>query len=111
MGIFLSNIPERITGRKNFYNMMSEHEGVFCTLLTKTPVMAAKSILLRDYRLENLAVMQPLVDKSEILQSLFGDSNPETIATKLVEVIKKITGKVVVKKCVQAKKRVYEYWN
>merc|ERR1711954_278324 len=80
-------------------------------LLTKTPVLAAKSSLLRDYRLARFEVMQPLVDKSEKLQSLLSDSDPEVIANKLVDGIKEITDKVVIKKRVQARKRGYEYWN
>merc|ERR1711954_522602 len=85
LDIYLTNIPERITGVRNFYNTMSEHDGVSCTLLTKTPVMAAKSALIRDYRLAKFEIMQPLVDDSEKLQSLFRHSDHEIIANKLVE--------------------------
>merc|ERR1711954_474193 len=111
LDLFLSNIPERASGVRNFYNAMSEHEGVMCTLLTKTPIMPAKSMLLRDYRLATFEVMQPMVDASDKLQSLFSDSDPEIIAQKLVNGIKEITDRVINKKRVQAKKRGYEYWN
>merc|ERR1711954_485092 len=104
LDLFLSDIPKRISGVKNFYNTISEHEGIMCTLLTKTPIMAAKSLLLRDYRLATFEVMQPMVDVSEKLQGLFSDSDPEVIAKKLVDGIKEITDKVVIKKRVQAKK-------
>merc|ERR1711954_191890 len=103
LDLYLTNIPERVKGVKNFHNTMSEHEGVACTLLTKTPVMAAKSVLLRDYRLANFATMQPLIDQSKKLQSLLSNSDPEEIATKLVDGIKEVTDIVVIKKTVQEK--------
>merc|ERR1711954_467709 len=98
LNIFMSNIPERITGIKNFYNTMSEHEGVMCNILTKTPAKEVKSILLRDYTLATYNNIQPLIDSNEKLQGLFSDSNPETIAQKLVDGVKEITDVVVRKK-------------
>merc|ERR1711954_5458 len=104
LDIFLSNIPERISGIKNFYNTMSEHEGVICTLMTKTPVKDVKSILLRDYKLATFDIIQPMIDNNSNLQSLFSDQDPEVIAKKLVDGVKEITDVVVVKKRVQARK-------
>ena len=89
---------------------MSEHEGVECTVLTKTPIKAVKSILLRDYTLATFNNIQPLIDSSEKLQGLFSDSDPETIAQKLIEGIKEITDVVVKKKRVQERRKKYEYW-
>merc|ERR1711954_462734 len=77
LDIFLSNIPERISGIDNFYNTMSEHDGVMCTVLTKTPIKEAKSILLRDYKLARFDIIQPMIDNNENLQSLFSDQDPE----------------------------------
>merc|ERR1711954_482927 len=111
LDIFISNIPERISGIENFYNTMSEHEGVMCTILTKTPIKEAKSILLRDYKLARFVIIQPMIDSSENLQSLFGDQDPEVIAKKLVDGVKEITDVVVTKKRVQARRRRYKYWS
>merc|ERR1711954_19891 len=82
-----------------------------CNLLTNTPVKDVKSILLRDYKLATFSHIQPMIDASEKLQSLFSDSDPEIIAQRLVDRIKEITDRVVIKKRVQAKKQGYEYWN
>merc|ERR1711954_307349 len=110
LDIFLSNILERISGIKNFYNTMSEHEGVMCTLMTKTPVKEVKSILLRDYKLATFDIIQPMIDSNSNLQSLFSDQDLEVISKKLVDGVKEITDAVVIKKRVQARKRRYEYW-
>merc|ERR1711954_554036 len=71
---------------------------------------AIKSILLRDYTLATFNTIQPLIDSSEKLQGLFGDSDPEVIANKLMEGIKEIMDIVVKKKRVQERKKKYEYW-
>ena len=111
LDIFASNIPERISEIENFYNTMSEHEGVSCTVLTKTPVKEAKSILLRDYTLVKFEIIQPMIDNSQLLQSLFCDQDPELIAKKLVDGVKEITDVIVTKKRIQARSRKYEYWS
>merc|ERR1711954_627910 len=36
LDLFLTNIPERVTNVENFVNTLSEHEGVRCTLQTKS---------------------------------------------------------------------------
>merc|ERR1711954_43755 len=90
---------------------MSEQEGVMCTLLTKTPVKDVKSILLRDYKLATFDNIQPMIDTSFKLQSLFGDYDLEVIAQKLVDGVKEITDAVVIKKRVQARQRRYKYWS
>merc|ERR1711954_345293 len=82
-----------------------------CTVLTKTPVKDAKSILLRDYTLVKYEIIQPMIDNSQLLQSLCGDQDPELIAQKLVDGVKEITDVIVTKKRVQARSRKYEYWN
>merc|ERR1711954_349526 len=105
LDIFISNIPERISGIENFYNTMSEHEGVMCTILTKTPIKETKSILLRDHTLVKYEIIQPMIDSSQLLQSLFSDQDPDLIAKKLVDGVKEITDVIVTKKRIQARSR------
>ena len=47
--------------------------------------------------------MQPMVDASEKLQSLFTDDNPEIIGEKLVYGMKEITVIIVIKNIVQVR--------
>merc|ERR1711954_572214 len=75
-----------------------------------TPVKEAKSILLRDYTLVKFEIIQPMIDSSLLLQSLFSDQDPEIIAKKLVDGVKEITDVIVTKKRIQARRKKYEYW-
>merc|ERR1711954_328339 len=107
LDLFLSNILERIKNVDNFYNTLSEHEGVKCRLITKSPVKIVKSTIFRDYTNATFNLMMPMVNKSHKLQSLFADTKPEVIAKKLTEGLKEITDLVVTKRRLQPKNRGY----
>ena len=54
--------------------------------------------------------MQPLVDQSDKLQSLFSEDNPEIIADLLMDGLKEITDQLVTKSRVQQRSRGVPYW-
>ena len=101
LDLVFSNIPERITNIENFFNTLSEHEGVRCVVHTKSQVRAPNTFILRDYNLCTFNNLQPLVDSSEPLQSLFTESDPEVIADTLMKGLKDITDLTVLKRKVQ----------
>ena len=90
---------------------MSDHEGVKCVLMLKTPCKRQKSFLVRNYESATYNVMQQMVDKSADLQTLFADNDPDVIAAKLVKGMKIITDKVVRKKRVQITNRGVKFWS
>ena len=43
LDLILTNVPDRVVDVDNVLNTMSEHQGVICTLLTKTPANYQKA--------------------------------------------------------------------
>ena len=111
LDLYLANILERIKNIENFTNTSSEHDGVRCVLHLKGDISVSRSYLYRDYRMCTFNNVQPLVDSSHRLQSLFNDSDPEVIAEKLILGMKEITDCTVSKKRVQPKSCCVPYWN
>merc|ERR1711954_298679 len=110
LDLFLSNIPQRITTTENVLNTLSEHKGVKICLHTKTEIKQPKSSIFRDYKNATFNIMQLIIDKSDELQSLFADLDPDVISKKLVSGMKDVTDLVVTKRRIQTRKRKDEFW-
>ena len=110
LDLFLTNIPQRISNIENVLNTTSEHQCVKCVILLKSSIRQSQSFLRRDYSRCSFANMQPLVDSSHKLQSLFSSQDPELISEKLVQGLKEITDHLVEKRRIQKRKRGAQYW-
>ena len=111
LDLFLTNVPDRIVDIDNVLNTLSEHQGVICTILTKTPCKLSKSILIRNYANATFRNMQGLIDQSENLQSLFNDRDPDIIGDKLIAGFDEITNLVITKKRIQVCNRGAKFWS
>ena len=78
---------------------------------TKTVLRQCRSFLRRDFRRCTFNTMQPLVDGSVKLQSLFNHRDLEVIADLLTGGLKEITDLLVTKSRVQQWKRSVPHWN
>ena len=62
LDLYLTNIPERLNNLENVLNTISEHEGVECTVMLKSPCKNVKSMLIRNYQAATFNLMQQMVD-------------------------------------------------
>ena len=104
LDLILSSDPQSFYGIDNVKTGLSDHDGVICKLRCKDVEIPPQFMVIRNYQKVSAAIIQPEVDNSEDLQSLFTDTDPDMIATKLNNGLNKIAEKIITKKKIQFKK-------
>ena len=86
---------------KNVKTGLSDHDGVSCILNCKDIELRLQFYISRNFDMINAANLIPLIDEDNKLQSLFRDTNPNSIASKLNKGLNRVAEKLVVKKKIQ----------
>ena len=106
LDIFYTNKPHRIKETKNIVNILSEHDGVRILLDCKAKIKNEQFITTRSYRNFTWENVETDINENHDLQEMFGETNPEIIAEKLLRGLNHVIKKHIVIKRVQLRKNV-----
>ena len=102
--LFYTNCPKKCTNILNGKNTTSEHDYVMMTVVNESIVRAPQFFMFRDSKHLNYSNLEPKINNSEKLQSLFADTDPETIAVKFTEGWNEIINEMAHKLQIQIRK-------
>ena len=98
--ILSSDLPA-IYNVKNLKVGLSDHDGIVCNISCHDSEIKPQFFVSRDFSRVNANNILPLVDSSDKLQSLFSDTDVESIASKLNDGLNEIAKSLISKKRIQ----------